>query len=130
MTEFVQYFIECKNKTIIIYEEKIEEINENYKKIIEQEFINNLITYEGRKEAIIKRWGLMYNTPILINDKICFIKINDNIWVNYFKIEKITKESYIYLSGGGYIQSNIKYRSLKKKIEKIEDILAELKIKK
>lgn len=127
MNEFILYFIEKNDETILVYEEKRVIIKENYKRVIEIECLKKLITYKGRIEALRKRIGNGYNIPIFISNKICFIKIGKIYWVNYFKIKCVLKNGDIVLINGEVIKGGYSYRTIVKKIKLIKDLLIEQK---
>lgn len=127
MNEFILYFIEKENETVLIYEEKRVIIKENYKRVIEIECLKKLITYKGRIEALRKRIGNGYNIPIFISDKICFIKVGKIYWVNYFKIKCVLKSGDVVLINGEVIKGGYSYRTIVKKIKLIKDLLIEQK---
>ena len=127
MNEFILYFIEKENETVLVYEEKRVIIKENYKRVIEIECLKKLITYKGRIEALRKRIGNGYNIPIFISDKICFIKVGKIYWVNYFKIKCVLKSGDVVLINGEVIKGGYSYRTIVKKIKLIKDLLIEQK---
>jgi len=127
MNEFILYFIEKNDETILVYEEKRVIIKENYKRVIEIECLKKLITYKGRIEALRKRIGNGYNIPIFISDKICFIKVGKIYWVNYFKIKCVLKNGDVVLINGEVIKGGYSYRTIVKKIKLIKDLLIEQK---
>jgi len=127
MNEFILYFIEKNDETILVYEEKRVIIKENYKRVIEIECLKKLITYKGRIEALRKRIGNGYNIPIFISDKICFIKVGKIYWVNYFKIKCVLKNGDVVLINGEVIKGEYSYRTIVKKIKLIKDLLIEQK---
>ena len=127
MNEFILYFIEKENETVLIYEEKRVIIKENYKRVIEIECLKKLITYKGRIEALRKRIGNGYNIPIFISDQICFIKVGKIYWVNYFKIKCVLKSGDVVLINGEVIKGGYSYRTIVKKIKLIKDLLIEQK---
>lgn len=127
MNEFILYFIEKNDETILVYEEKRVIIKENYKRVIEIECLKKLITYKGRIEALRKRIGNGYNIPIFISNKICFIKVGKIYWVNYFKIKCVLKNGDVVLINGEVIKGGYSYRTIVKKIKLIKDLLIEQK---
>ena len=127
MNEFILYFIEKENETVLVYEEKRVIIKENYKRVLEIECLKKLITYKGRIEALRKRIGNGYNIPIFISDKICFIKVGKIYWVNYFKIKCVLKSGDVVLINGEVIKCGYSYRTIVKKIKLIKDLLIEQK---
>ena len=90
--------------TIICYEKKKMKTQLVPLRIINELCIDNLSTYQGRKEAIKIKYGIKTMVPIYINDEILLfptkgIKEYACVWINYHQIREVQKGKIVLQSG-------------------------------
>jgi len=105
-------------------------------------YINDLCleygsTLEGRIKSFKKNYGILNNTPILVNNQIALIPLKsirkyDSVLINYFevfRIEKMEGNVLVYYHDNTTLEVDISFTLLTKKMKLIEDILFNIKYK-
>ena len=87
-------YIKTYTKKIIINGSVV--INMNLKEYLDNILLDQLTTYEGRKNAIKKRYAIYKLTPIYVNNMLMLFPINnlkdyENIYINVYNIKSLGK---------------------------------------
>ena len=102
------------NKTIKIYKTKeVEVLNLSFEKYLNVLLLKDLTTFNGRIEAIKKKYKYKKLVPIYIDDTMCFIPVENieynSIYINAYSIYKITYQKIIFIDGSSLsIYKNLK----------------------
>lgn len=110
----INYIEILSNKTIKIYKTKqVEVLNLSFEKYLNVLLLKDLTTFNGRIEAIKKKYKYKKLVPIYIDDTICFIPVENieynSIYINAYSIYKITYQKIIFIDGSSLsIYKNLK----------------------
>lgn len=110
----IKYIEILSNKTIKIYKTKeVEVLNLSFEKYLNVLLLKDLTTFNGRIEAIKKKYKYKKLVPIYIDDTMCFIPVENieynSIYINAYSIYKITYQKIIFIDGSSLsIYKNLK----------------------
>lgn len=110
----INYIEILSNKTIKIYKTKqVEVLNLSFEKYLNVLLLKDLTTFNGRIEAIKKKYKYKKLVPIYIDDTMCFIPVENieynSIYINAYSIYKITYQKIIFIDGSSLsIYKNLK----------------------
>lgn len=110
----IKYIEILSNKTIKIYKTKeVEVLNLSFEKYLNVLLLKDLTTFNGRIEAIKKKYKYKKLVPIYIDDTLCFIPVENieynSIYINAYSIYKITYQKIIFIDGSSLsIYKNLK----------------------
>ena len=90
--ENILYINDLKVSVEVYYSGKLEKIDKTFDKFINELCLIYLSTVDGRKEAFKKIFGYKYNIPIFVSEKMLFLKVSNNIWINVYQIKEIIKK--------------------------------------
>lgn len=123
MSRDILYFVALKKGCKFVYEHKKYIYRENYSKVLNRFCLEAMSTIEGRVKAMSKLWGSSYNVPLYVNKDMCFLKIERNLWINVFNIDKINGKYVVFKCG-----KIIYFASFKRKInDKIQKVMMIIK---
>ncbi len=104
----------------VIFDDCLVAYNSIPETIINQLCVDYMSTYEGRRMAIGRKYGIKRLTPIVVNEDILMFPTHsprtyENIWINYHEIISVTDEAVIFRGGKKLICETILVkRQLKK----------------
>ena len=110
----IKYIEILSNKTIKIYKTtEVEVLNLSFEKYLNVLLLKDLTTFNGRIEAIKKKYKYKKLVPIYIDDTMCFIPVENieynSIYINAYSIYKITYQKIIFIDGSSLsIYKNLK----------------------
>lgn len=90
--ENILYINDLKVSVEVYYSGKLEKIDKTFDKFINELCLIYLSTVDGRKESFKKIFGYKYNIPIFVSEKMLFLKVSNNIWINVYQIKEIIKK--------------------------------------
>lgn len=126
MNRGILYFVVLIDEVKFVYEHKKERVKGKYLKILNKTCLEYMTTVEGRIKAMSTFWGSRYNVPIYINEDICFLKVDQNVWINVNNVEKIVEKCIVFTCGMSlYFEAS--KRNLEEKIKRLKSIIKNVK---
>ena len=118
-------YIQILNRSIKINDDLI--INKTFENYIDGLLINDLSTYQGRLNAIRKKYGFKKLIPIYINDLLCLFPLENkrsinNIYINVNAVKFVDDNGCLYFYDNSLIKSNKKGKTINKYIKRAKTI--------